>query len=877
MTTFADGENGLSVRTKINDVLQHMDGTAGTLVVNEAGADVDFRVESDTLANALFVDGATGNVSLGTSAPGSKLDIYGAAPSAGLNTQIINSTDTGGDNTRYAGLNFVIGSDSSTASIRAFRTNSATDYSNALTFWTKGAGAGATTPTERMRITETGSVGIGTTSPGFYSGRLTVAGGNLAIAEGYEAIFWNAAGTGRASIQGVGTHEMAFFTNVSERMRITSAGSVVVGGTTAVLASANRGNVTVSGSSSSIISVGTSTAAYSYFYHDATGAEIWNNQSTYLRFGTSNQERMRIDNIGNVGIGATSVTAIYGRTLQIGDGSQNATLSLIGSGTSAYLATSPFGGLNLIGRVGTGLTLGTNDLERIRIDTTGRVLVGTTTASGANLLQVNSDALVNGMTVGRGAAGVATNTALGVSALLANTTGTNNTAGGYTALSANTIGTNNTAFGGSALGTNTTANNNTAFGHQALALNVVGFSNTAVGQNALVFNTASNNTAVGMQALLSNTTGTTNTSMGTVSLQANTTGSSNTALGYAALFANTTASNSTGLGFQALQLNTTGVNNTAGGATSMNANTTGNNNTAFGTSSLLANTTGGNNTVIGQGAGSALTTGDNNTIIGRVAGTAGLANTVIIAAGATERLRIDANGNMGLSAAPSAWASYRAIQNYDSSFAAISNSQLTLTQNCVYDGAWKYINSNFASRYDHYQGGHYWVTAPSGTAGNAITFTTAMTLTQGGDLGIGLTTPGYKLDVTSGAGTSIARFAGPANGLIDVTDGTGTFRVQLLSNVPFVGTFSNHSLVLTTNNTERLRIDSVGNVGIGTNAPNAAAILDVQSTTKGVRFPNMTTTQKNAIANVAGNVIFDTTLGKLCVNTGSGWQTITST
>jgi hypothetical protein len=38
----------------------------------------------------------------------------------------------------------------------------------------------------------------------------------------------------------------------------------------------------------------------------------------------------------------------------------------------------------------------------------------------------------------------------------------------------------------------------------------------------------------------------------------------------------------------------------------------------------------------------------------------------------------------------------------------------------------------------------------------------------------------------------------------------------------------------------------------------------------------MTTTQKAAIANVAGNVVFDTTLGKLCVNTGSAWQTITS-
>ena len=41
--------------------------------------------------------------------------------------------------------------------------------------------------------------------------------------------------------------------------------------------------------------------------------------------------------------------------------------------------------------------------------------------------------------------------------------------------------------------------------------------------------------------------------------------------------------------------------------------------------------------------------------------------------------------------------------------------------------------------------------------------------------------------------------------------------------------------------------------------------------------PSYTTTQKNSLANMAGQVIFDTTLGKLCVNTGSGWQTITST
>jgi hypothetical protein len=68
-----------------------------------------------------------------------------------------------------------------------------------------------------------------------------------------------------------------------------------------------------------------------------------------------------------------------------------------------------------------------------------------------------------------------------------------------------------------------------------------------------------------------------------------------------------------------------------------------------------------------------------------------------------------------------------------------------------------------------------------------------------------------------------------------------------------------------------------GNVGIGTSSPNASAILDAQSTTKGVCFPNMTTTQKNAVsAPAAGLVVFDTTLAKLCVYSGSAWQTITS-
>ena len=67
-----------------------------------------------------------------------------------------------------------------------------------------------------------------------------------------------------------------------------------------------------------------------------------------------------------------------------------------------------------------------------------------------------------------------------------------------------------------------------------------------------------------------------------------------------------------------------------------------------------------------------------------------------------------------------------------------------------------------------------------------------------------------------------------------------------------------------------------GSLGIGS-AANASALLDVQSTTKGVRMPNMTTVQKNAIASpAAGLMVFDTTLAKLCVYSGAAWQTVTS-
>lgn len=64
--------------------------------------------------------------------------------------------------------------------------------------------------------------------------------------------------------------------------------------------------------------------------------------------------------------------------------------------------------------------------------------------------------------------------------------------------------------------------------------------------------------------------------------------------------------------------------------------------------------------------------------------------------------------------------------------------------------------------------------------------------------------------------------------------------------------------------------------GLGKGSMQLVSHVDLESTTKAFRLTRVTTAQKNAIANAAGLMVFDMTLGKACINTGSGWQTITS-
>lgn len=267
--------------------------------------------------------------------------------------------------------------------------------------------------------------------------------------------------------------------------------------------------------------------------------------------------------------------------------------------------------------------------------------VGSTTASTGAFTTLTTTGTINLLTVGRGAGAVATNTAVGASALQANTTGSANTAVGYQAGYTNTTGAV------------------TAFGHQALYSNSTGTYNIGFGNAALYTNTTgSNNAGFGSNALYLNTTGTYNTAIGMFALNSNTTASYNTAVGYQAGYSNTTGTAQVAVGNAALDACTTGSRNTAIGDNALGAMTTADNNTAVGRSAGLGLTTGVNNTFVGAyngangGSGAEITTGSKNTILGTYNGNQGgldirtSSNRIVLSDGdGNPRLISDASGN----------------------------------------------------------------------------------------------------------------------------------------------------------------------------------------------------------------------------------------
>ena len=249
-------------------------------------------------------------------------------------------------------------------------------------------------------------------------------------------------------------------------------------------------------------------------------------------------------------------------------------------------------------------------------DTSGSVTLQAPAISGNTTVTLP----VTSMNIGNGGGGIATNTAMGASALNANTTGLRNT--GVGALS---------------LASNTTGQRNNALGYETLNQNTTGSNNTAVGEIALYSNNASNNTALGYTALWRNTSGSSNTAVGAQSLDANTVGTDNTAVGYRSSYTQTNGTYNVAIGALALYTNAGYSYNTAIGYKSLYT-VSQNSNTAVGYQAGLYATTGYENVFLGANAGNTVTTGIRNTIIGNVAGsslTTGSNNTFVGANGAS--------------------------------------------------------------------------------------------------------------------------------------------------------------------------------------------------------------------------------------------------
>jgi hypothetical protein len=176
------------------------------------------------------------------------------------------------------------------------------------------------------------------------------------------------------------------------------------------------------------------------------------------------------------------------------------------------------------------------------------------------------------------------------------------------------------------------------------------------------------------------------------------------------------------------------------------------------------------------------------------------------------RATLDSAGNLGLGVTPSAWRTdfnARALQLNNASFATFNDDSLYVAQNAFLSATgWKYISTNAATTYVQNAGTHSWNIAASGTAGNAISFTQAMTLDASGNLALGITSVARgNLHINSAASATTAIHL--TNSTSGSTSGDG-LTLESSGNDAYLWLRENGFMGFATNNTERARITSGG-------------------------------------------------------------------
>jgi hypothetical protein len=392
---------------------------------------MQFYAHNNTaLAPKMTIDGATGNVGIGTTSPGANLEV--AKGSEGLYLKV------GGDNA-LNGRGLTFSSSSNNGSVGALHTINATSVSGAISLNTAGV--------SRLFLDRLGNVGIGTTSPAY---KLDVAGevraNNLFRTTDGTNIGLFGSSVFASNVIGIGSSNavpLVLGTAATERMRIDSAGNVGIGTTTPRSALDVTGTTGLTWNaatldSSGLVTIGTRGTGGSLFINTpsintdwsaglgvdgsyssnistvnikafgpklASGALQGSNLTFSTTYETTLSERMRIDRNGNVGIGTISPNSkldvngdvfinsnytasnVAANDLTIGKTTTGDHGLTIVTGPT-YTGSIYFGdsGNNDAGIIkyqhsNNSMQFVTNRSEAMRIDTSGNVMIGNTNAS----------------------------------------------------------------------------------------------------------------------------------------------------------------------------------------------------------------------------------------------------------------------------------------------------------------------------------------------------------------------------------------------------------------------------------------------------------------------------------------------------------------